>query len=109
MKTFKLPPFERFASHDKKKDPYLKFFSWIGRKIDPFWKTGCGIKLDPSKVYLSKKDEEILFALECEWGKKYGISHKEMAWHNLMFGPSIIKKPSGYVYVEGGMFKKNKE
>lgn len=109
MKTFKLPTLKEFASNKKEIDPYLKFFTWVGKQIDPAWKVNGQIKLDPSKICLHSDDEKILFELQCKWGKKVGISEKQMAWHNLSYGPSITtKKESGFVYVKAGAFKKIK-
>lgn len=108
MKTFKLPTLDEFKSLDKKIDPYLKFYRWIGQQLDSEWTPGGEIKLDPSKICLAREDEKYLFQLELKWAKKHGISEKQMAWHNLGYGPSVIDKKPGFVYVKARAFTKEK-
>lgn len=103
MKTLKLPPLDAFKTIKKTEDPYLKFFSWVGVQIDPDWKKKK-LKMDPSKIGLSKDDEQALYKLMVAWGKKHKVSEKEMAWVNLSYGPAVVKKPSGFVYVKAKAF-----
>jgi hypothetical protein len=103
MKTFKLPPIEAFATIKKTEDPFLKFFSWVGVQIDPDWKKK-GLKMNPGKICLSKEDEQALYKLMLKWGKKHHVSEKQMQWVNVSYGPAVVKKPAGFVYVKAKAF-----